>query len=77
MINTHWLKLPLSRTHFQGSEGVRPIEVLLYTGTANFQNFNYVKIGVYTSNKHNISVALDPHTMLSDLKFAINRELTI
>ena len=30
MINTHWLELPLSRTYFHGSIGVRAIEVLLY-----------------------------------------------
>ena len=30
MINTHELELPLSRTYFHGSKGVRGIEVLLY-----------------------------------------------
>ena len=30
MINTHLLELPLSRTYFSGSKGVRAIEVLLY-----------------------------------------------
>ena len=29
MINTHYLGLPLSRTYFHGSKGVRAIEVLL------------------------------------------------
>ena len=29
MINTHYLELPLSRTYFRGSKGVRDIEVLL------------------------------------------------
>ena len=30
MINTHKLELPLSRTYFHGSKGVRAIEVRLY-----------------------------------------------
>ena len=30
MINIHQLELPLSRTYFHGSEGVRAIEVVLY-----------------------------------------------
>ena len=30
MINTNELELPLSRTYFHGSKGVRAIEVLLY-----------------------------------------------
>ena len=30
MINTHQLELPLSRTYFHVSKGVRAIEVLLY-----------------------------------------------
>ena len=30
MINTHLFELPLSRTYFCGSKGVRAIEVLLY-----------------------------------------------
>ena len=30
MINTHKLELPLSRTYFHGSKGVRAIEVLQY-----------------------------------------------
>ena len=30
MINPHWLELPLSQTHFHGSQGVRAIEVRLY-----------------------------------------------
>ena len=30
MINTHNLELPLSRTYFHDSKGVRAIEVLLY-----------------------------------------------
>ena len=30
MVNTHELELPLSRTNFPGSKGVRAIEVLLY-----------------------------------------------
>ena len=31
MINIYWLELPLSRTYFHGSRGVRAIEVLLYS----------------------------------------------
>ena len=31
MINSHLLELPLSRTYFHSSKGVRVIEVLLYT----------------------------------------------
>ena len=31
--------------------------------------------GEYTSNKYNIFVALDPHEMLNDLKWAINGEI--
>ena len=30
MMNTHLLELPLSRTYFHGSKGVRAIEVSLY-----------------------------------------------
>ena len=30
MMNTHKLELPLTRTYFYGSNGVRAIEVLLY-----------------------------------------------
>ena len=30
MVNTHKLELPLSRTYFHGSKGIRAIEVLLY-----------------------------------------------
>ena len=30
MINIHYLELPLSRTSFHGSKGVRAIEVRLY-----------------------------------------------
>ena len=30
MINTDKLELPLSRTYFHGTKGVRAIEVLLY-----------------------------------------------
>ena len=30
MINTHKLELPVFRTYFHGSKGVRAIEVLLY-----------------------------------------------
>ena len=30
IINTNWLELPLTRTYFRGSKGVRQIEVLLY-----------------------------------------------
>ena len=30
IINTHWLKLPLSRTYFHGSKGVPAIEVIPY-----------------------------------------------
>ena len=33
MINTHSLKLPLSRIYFHCSKGVQAIEVLLYQGT--------------------------------------------
>ena len=32
MINTHKFELPLSRTYFHGTKGVRAIEVLLYHG---------------------------------------------
>ena len=32
MINTHQLELPLSRTYFHVSKGIRAIEVLLYIG---------------------------------------------
>ena len=37
MINTHYLKLPLSRTSFHGPKGVRVIEVLLYIAKDLFQ----------------------------------------
>ena len=30
VINSHYLELPLCRTYFHGSKGVRAIEVLLY-----------------------------------------------
>ena len=30
MINLHWLELPINRTIFHSSKGVRAIEVLLY-----------------------------------------------
>ena len=33
MINTHSLELPLSRTYFRGSKGIRAIEVLLFSVT--------------------------------------------
>ena len=36
MINTHLLKLPLSRTYLHGPKGVRAIEVLLYVITNLF-----------------------------------------
>ena len=35
MINTHNLKLPLSRTYFHGSKGFQAIEVLLYNSTVH------------------------------------------
>ena len=35
------------------------------------------RFGEYTSNRHNISVALDPHGMLNDLKLVINVEIII
>ena len=35
------------------------------------------RFGEYTSNRHNISVALDPHGMPNDLKWAINGEIII
>ena len=35
-MNTLYLKLPLSRTYFHGSKGVRAIEVLLYVGNVEY-----------------------------------------
>ena len=38
MINTHELKLPLSRTYFYGSKGVRAIEAFLYQQNGSMIN---------------------------------------
>ena len=35
MSNPQWVELPLSRTYFHGSKGVRAIEVLLYLKIIN------------------------------------------
>ena len=37
IINTHYLVLPLSRTYFHSLEGVRAIEVWLYTAAVIFR----------------------------------------
>ena len=49
MINTHLLKLPLSRTYFHGPKGVRAIEVRLYS--------NFFIVGIQ-SVKHSTVTSL-------------------
>ena len=36
MINLHWLELPMARTIFHGSNGVRTIDVRLYKAILTF-----------------------------------------
>ena len=43
MINTHYLELPLIRTYFYVSKGVRAIEVLLYIIMDSSQNARTAK----------------------------------
>ena len=44
MINTHKLELPLSRTYFHGSKGVRAIEIRLYYKIEKFAFPMYTEV---------------------------------
>ena len=57
MINNRKLELPLSRTNFHGSKGVRVIEVSLILEVRNEEN---IKTGKDTVSKDNVTAVLLP-----------------
>ena len=68
MINTHWLELPLSRTYFYGSKGVRAIEVLLYV---------YLVTGIFFFlTKYLLNQVFDQHNINTILDHTLNNSLT-
>ena len=79
MINTHELELPLSRTYFHDSKGVRAINVLLYSvphlrlhlfflGTRFVPSANYEEVQIYSLHQSHIGLKLLTASFFSRLE---------